>query len=98
MALSTRFQSGTVICLNSLEINTPYPMTHAERILTEWGWTILVTLQTEEDHNVRYFMPLSFAEVFTDTIVDEINNSVKDYKLIHRRLGENIHVIHVIIE
>ena len=73
-------------------------MTHAERIFTEWGWTIQVTLQTEEDHNVRYFMLLSFAEVFTVAIVDEINNSVKDYKLIHRKLGENILVIHVIIE
>ena len=41
MALSTRFQSGTVVCL---EINTPYTMTHAERIFSESGRTVLVTL------------------------------------------------------
>ena len=73
-------------------------MTHSERIFSESGLTVLVTLQTEEDHNMRYFMPESFAGVFTDTVINEINNSVTNYKLIHRRYGENSHIIHMIIE
>ena len=59
-------------------------MTYAERIVTEWGWTVPLTLRTEEDHNLRIFTPISYEEVFTDTVINEINNSVKDYNRIFR--------------
>ena len=98
MALSTRFSSGTIVCLSTLEINKPYPITHAERVNTDMGATVLITLQTEEDHNVRYFMPLSFADMITDTNIDEINNAVKICKLIYKKIGETMQVIHVLIE
>ena len=64
-------------------------MTFAERIITEWGQTVLVTLQTEENHDVRIFIPINLAEAFTDRVIDEINNSVKEYKLIYRRLANS---------
>jgi hypothetical protein len=61
------------------------------------GGMVLVTLQSEEDHNVRFVMPDNFAEFFTETVISEIINSVRRYKLIHRKYEEMSH-IHIIIE
>ena len=98
MALSTQFASGTIVCLSSLELNKTYPITHAERIYTDLGATVLITLQTEEDHSVKYFMLLSFAELLTDTYIDEINNAVRSYKFIYKKVGDTVQVIHILAD
>jgi hypothetical protein len=98
MALSTRYASGTIVGLTSLEINTPYPITLAERINTDMGATVLITLQTEDDHYVKYFMPLSFADLLTDNNIQEINDAVKRYKFNFRKHGDTIHVIHIVAD
>ena len=95
MALSTRFQSGTIVCLNHLEINHPYPITHAECVHTDMGTTVLLTLQTEENHFVKCFVPLSFAELFTDENIHDINDAVRSFKLLFKKLGDTHQLLHI---
>ena len=86
MALSTHFQalaSGNIVRLDTLEIDRGYPVTFARRLTTQYGPTILLTLQKEEE-NVKVYMPKRYAELFTDADLEDINNSVKQYKLIFR--------------
>ena len=95
MALSTRYASGTIVGLTSLEVDKPYPITHAERVNTDMGATVLVTLQTEGDHYVKYFMPLSFSDLLTDDNIRDITDSVRRYMFHFRKLGDTILVIHI---
>jgi hypothetical protein len=98
MTLSTRYASGTIVGLTSLEVNKPYPVTHAERINIDMGATVLITLQTEDDHYVKYFMPLSFADLITDDTTHEINDGVKRYKFDFRKIGDTILVIYIVAD
>ena len=59
-------------------------MTFARRLTTQYGPTILLTLQKGEgEENVKVYMPKRYAELFTDADIED-NNSVKQYKLIFR--------------
>jgi len=98
MALSTRYESGTVVGLTTLEVDKSYPITHAERINTDMGGTVLLTLQTEPDHYVKYFLPLSFSDLLTADNVNDINNSVRLYKFTFRKIGDNILLIHIVAD
>jgi len=88
MALSTSFQavaSGDIIRIDTLEIDRGYPVVYARRLNTQYGETILLTLQMGEgEQNVRVYMPKRYAECFADTDIEKINNSVKLYKLFYR--------------
>jgi len=97
MALSTRYASGTIVGLTSLEINKPYPITRAKRVNTDMGATVLITLQTEDDHYVKYFMPLSFADLLTDDNIHEINNAVKRYKF-HFKKMEILYMLYISLQ
>ena len=87
MALSTNFQavaSGEIVRLDTLEIDRGYPVLFARRLTTQYGETVLLTLQKEGEQNVRVYMPNRYAECLEDTDIEEINNSVKQYKLFNR--------------
>ena len=58
-------------------------MTNARRLTTQYGPTILLTLQKGEgEENVKVYMSKRYAENFTDVDNEDINNSVKQYTLI----------------
>jgi len=86
MALSTHFQaiaSGNIVRLDTLEIDRGYPVMYARRLTTQYGPTILLTLQKGEgEENVKVYMSKRYAENFTDVDNEDINNSVKQYTLI----------------
>ena len=70
-----------VLCVANCQQNF-YPVTFARRLTTQYGPTILLTLQMGGgDENVKVYMPKRYAELFTDTDIED-NNSVKQYKLI----------------
>ena len=87
MALSTNFQavaSGDIVRIDTLEIDRGYRVVFARRLTTQYGETVLLTLQKEGEQNVRVYMPKRYAECFEDTDIEEINNSVIQYKLFYR--------------
>ena len=98
MTISTQFRSiasGSIVRLNSLEIDTRYPVTYARLLVTQYGPTVLLTLQTGENQNVTVFMPNRYAELFTDIDIEEINDSIKNYKLIYRGKRGYFYVLHM---
>ena len=87
MALSTSFQAvalGDIVRIDTLEIDRGYPVVFARRLTTQYGETILLTLQMGDGGNIRIYMPKRYAEYFEDTDIEDINNSVKLYKLFYR--------------
>jgi len=64
------------------KINREYPVTYARRMTTQYGPTVQLTLRTDDDENVKVYLPKRYAEIFKDTDTDDINNSTKHYKLI----------------
>ena len=86
--LSSHFQSVasvTIVRLDTLEIDWRYPVTYARRLTTQYGRTILLTLNTGGgEQNVKVCMPRRYAELFTDTDTEDIYNSIKSYKLIYK--------------
>ena len=88
LALSTSFQavaSGDIIRIDTLEIDRGYPVVYARRVNPQYGETVLLTLQMGEgEQNVMVYMPKRYAECFADAHIEEINNSIKLYKLFYR--------------
>ena len=90
MALSSHFLSiatGCIVRLDTLEIDRRYPVKFARRLETQYGPTFLLTLETGEE-NVKVYIPKRYAELFSDKDIEDINNSIKQYKLIYKARKE----------
>ena len=60
MAFSSPFHSiasGTVVRLDRLGIDWRYTVMYAQRLVTQYGPKVLLTLQTKEIQSVKVFMP-----------------------------------------
>jgi len=69
MNLSQHFQiitSGQVVQIHTLEINRPYPVLFARCLTTQHGPTVLITLQSEENVNVKIYLPKRYSDGFDD--------------------------------
>ena len=98
MELSAHFQaiaSGTIVRLDKLDINRRYPVTYARRLLTQYGPTVLLTLQTEAEQNVKILLPKRYAGLYTENDIEEINNGISKYKLIYRGKAGFSHIINM---
>ena len=69
--------SGPVVQLHTLEQNGPYPVVFARRLNTQYGSTVLLTLQTGENINVKIYLPKRYADVVEDDHIEEINSGRK---------------------
>jgi len=98
MNLSQQFHlvaSGQVVQLRTLDINKPYPVLYARRLITQYGSSVLVTLQSEEGINVKIYLPKRYSDVFEDSDIEDINTGRKLYKLIYRGRRGSAYVIHM---
>jgi len=82
--------SGQVVQLNTLDINKPYPVLYARRLNTQFGSTVLVTLQSDEGVNVKIYLPKRYSEV-----IEDINTGRKHNKLIYRGRTGSAYAIHL---
>jgi len=60
MNLSQHFQiiaSGKVVLIRTFEMNRPYTVLFARRLNTQYGPTVLITLETEENVYVEIYLP-----------------------------------------
>jgi hypothetical protein len=64
----------TTVPLGSLEIDRPYRIVSAERVKSQFGPSVALTLSTSELSNVRVFLPKRYAELFRDSEIDGINS------------------------
>jgi len=69
------------IWTGSLDINIgfgpEYPILYARRTTTQFGPTVLLTLQAEENTNIKIYLPRRYAEGFDDQDIEDINEGGK---------------------
>jgi len=54
-------------------MDRPYPILYARRLTTKFGPTLLLTLQAEENMNIKIYLPRRYAEGFDDQDIEDIN-------------------------
>ena len=64
---------GPVVQIHTLDLDRPYPVLYARRTTTQFGPTVLLTLQAEEYINIKIYLPRRYAERFDDQDKEDIN-------------------------
>jgi hypothetical protein len=73
MELEWKFQDATScrsVKIISLEVDRKYPITHAVRIVTKFGPTVLMSITDEPFDTVKVFMTKRNCSAFWDTDID----------------------------
>ena len=88
MSLTQRFKdafSGGAVNITSLYTGMRYPVLHCERIGTNYGEAVRLTLHEDADDNIiRVFLPLQYGAAITDEDVAAINNRQIQYDLTYK--------------
>ena len=91
MHLATKFKmvaSCQQTKITSLKIGMPYPIEHAERVVTKYGEAILVTLQSQSPQSfLKVFFPRRYGTLFGDEDLQSINDKTVSHNL--KYLGTN---------
>ena len=74
--------------ITSLKIDTPYPIQHAERVVTKYGEAILLTLLSQSPQTfLKVFLPRRYGTLLNDADLCSIND--KTISLSLKYLGTN---------
>jgi len=65
--------SGQIVQIHTLDMDRPYTILYARRLTTKFGPTLLLTLQAEENMNIKIYLPRRYAEGFDDQDIEDIN-------------------------
>jgi len=82
--LSQKFQlvpSVQFVRIKLLEINKPHHVIFARRHISQFVSSILVTLQTEEEINVKIYLDMRYSNVFEDSDIEDINTGKKKLQI-----------------
>jgi len=77
-------------------MDRPYPVLFARRLTTQFGPTVLVTLQVEETINIIFYLPRRYAEGFDDQDIEDINEG-KKYKLIYKGRSGSSYILNMVL-
>jgi hypothetical protein len=76
MDFDRKFQDATScqsVKISSLEVDRKYPITRAERIVTKFVLTVLLSITDTSFHTVKVFMPKRYGSVSSDADIEDIN-------------------------
>jgi len=63
--------------ITSLKIDTPYPIQHAERVVTKYGEAILLTLLSQSPQTfLKVFLPRRYGTLLNDADLCSINKTI----------------------
>ena len=71
--------SGPVVQILTLVLDRPYRILYARRTTTQFGPTVLLTLEAEENINIKIYLPRRYAEGFDDQDIEDINEGKNIY-------------------
>jgi hypothetical protein len=71
-----------------METNKRYEITNAERMVTKYGPTVLISIKESEFSIVKLFFPKRYSSVFTDDDITSINTKKVSLHLIYKGLCE----------
>jgi hypothetical protein len=86
MDLSARFAqvaSGNIVRINTLEEGRRYAVTFVQRQETQYGPSVLLTLNVGPDENVKIFLPKRYTVIFKDEDIEGINEVNLSYSQIY---------------
>jgi len=88
MDLATKVATANAshtVPLGSLEVNNHHKILHAERVVTRYGPSVILTIAMSMQNAVKVFLPKRYAALFTDEDVEGINNQrIVSYDLVYR--------------
>jgi hypothetical protein len=76
MSLAQKFVEASAcptVKIWSLDAEKPYQITHAQRVGTQFGPTVLLTIQESELGLKKLFLPRRYSEVITDEDIERFN-------------------------
>ena len=65
--------SGQIVHTHTLDMDRTYPVLFARRFTTQFEPTFLLTLQAEENMDIKFYLPRRYAEGFDDQDIEDIN-------------------------
>jgi len=87
MAFEQRFNEVTtdITHISELEVDTKYPIEHADRVTTRFGDTVLLSIRdTASDHIHKVFLPQRYGAEFKDEDLQAINEGTFDLWLVSK--------------
>jgi hypothetical protein len=66
-----------IVAVNKLELHVHYSITAMSRVSTQYGQSILLTLQKGCEQQIRVYLPRRFVPVFTDSDILAVNKGEK---------------------
>jgi len=87
MDLKARFESANdckTVSISGLEVNRPYAILRARWVKTKFGDTIALHLAESPAERIRVFLPHRYANLFTDSDIEDINKHVVSLNLIYK--------------
>ena len=69
--------SAQIDQIHTLDTYRPYPVLFPRRLTTQLGPTALLTLQAEENINIKIYLPRRYTEGFDDQDIEDINEGKK---------------------
>jgi hypothetical protein len=91
MSLNKKFQeaaSSYAIKISTMEVDRKYQITHAKRMVTKYGPTVLIGINDSEYNIVKVFMPKRYGSIFTDDDMNSMNSQKAALRLIYKVLCE----------
>jgi hypothetical protein len=85
--LSCRFQESSScirMSVGQLQTNRTYPITFMERIGTQYGPSILISLCDSPKRIIKIFLPRIYCSLVTDTDIDEVNSAKVSLSLVYQ--------------
>jgi len=80
-----------------MDMDRPYPVLYARRLATQFGPTVLLTLQAEENINIKIYLPRRYPEGFDDQHIEDINEGKKYTKLIYKGRSGSAYNVNIIL-
>jgi hypothetical protein len=71
------------ISIGCLKENTPYDILYAERTVTRFGPTVILTILIDPPHLAKVFMPKRYGDLFTEDNIHDIQKGKINLQLIY---------------
>jgi hypothetical protein len=87
MDLAEKFKMAAVVQtakITSLNTDISYPIVRAERFMTRYGESVLLTLQDTPHTFMKVFLPRRYGAVFTDDDIKAVNEKTVSLILSYR--------------
>jgi hypothetical protein len=72
-----QIRNTKIVAVNKLELCADYSVTAMSRVSTQYGQSILLTLQKGSEQQIRVYLPRRYVPVFTDNDILAVNNGEK---------------------